>query len=111
MCLFEHTVNDVFRILLVEGVVTNFALEEGDEIACRLLGVESECILAFCCKSRVESEQMPVTALNSLLLFDLSNPQATLDTVVDARSIADYDGRTMVSFPWIPEQHIHNRSS
>ena len=61
VCLFEHTVNDVFRILLVEGVVTNFALEEGDEVTCRLLGVESECILAFCCKSRVESEQMPVT--------------------------------------------------
>ena len=41
---------------------------------------------------------MPVTALYSLLLSELSNLEAALDTVVDTRCIADNEGRSLVSF-------------
>ena len=58
-----------------------------------LLRVERERILAFLSQSGVEAPQVPVTALDSLLLLSLALTHTALglQTVVDTGSVSDDD--------------------
>ena len=59
----------------------------------RLLRVEREWVLAFLSQSWVVAPQVPVTALNSLLLLGLALTHTALglQTVVDTWSVSDDD--------------------
>ena len=58
-----------------------------------LLRVEREWVLAFLSQCWVEAPQVPVTALNSLLLLGLALTHTALglQTVVDTWSVSDDD--------------------
>ena len=60
------------RIRTFQSIVTYLSIEECLIISGRLLGIQSERILAFCSKSRIITEAVPVTSLNRQLLLGLS---------------------------------------
>ena len=77
---------------LQQAVVTDLAHDEVLELApVGFLAVQVEAVLAGLFLGRVETPQVPVTALDGLGLFVLGTPHTDLDTVVDTRSVADYD--------------------
>ena len=78
--------------------VADFALQEGLVIAGRLLGIEREGVLAFGLEGRIEAVQVPVAALDGILLLLLGNGHAALDAMVDARRIGDDDRRSVIGF-------------
>ena len=76
---------------LQQAVVTDLAHNEVLELApVGFLAVQVETVLAGLFLSRVETPQVPVTALDGLGLFVLGTTHADLDTVVDTRSVADH---------------------
>ena len=88
-----------FREALLEGCVTNFTLQEFLEFAIiRFFGIEAERVLALFFEFRIVAEEIPVTAFDSEFFFCLALAHALTDTMVDARSVADNQGRAMVSF-------------
>lgn len=91
MVLFKDSIDNFGRILLIQRVVTDFALEEADKVSGRLFGVEGERVLTFGLKIRVEAVQVPVSACDGVLLMSLCRTHAGLDAVVDAGCIADDD--------------------
>ena len=84
MVFLKDSINDFSRILLVEGIVADFALEESYEIAARLFGIEYERIFALCSEFRIVAIQVPVTTGYGILLVNLGGTHAGLDAVVDA---------------------------
>ena len=83
-----------------QGCITNFALQEVFEfIEVRSLAVEEEGLLSLFLQFRIITVVAPVTAINGCLCFELGVTHAKrLMTVVDARSVSNDEGRTMVSF-------------
>ena len=76
---------------LQQAVVTDLAHDEVLELApVGFLAVQVETVLAGLFLGRVETPQMPVTALDGLGLFVLRAAHADLDAVVDTRSVADH---------------------
>ena len=84
------------RLSLSKLSVSVFAEEEFLVIGGSFFAVEGERILALLCEGRIVSVELPVTCRNCLLLFDLA--VGHIDTVVDTRSVADDEGRTVISF-------------
>ena len=82
------------RILLLEGSVTYFACQEVHVVLLSGLAVQSELLAAA---GGVESEQIPVTGINSQLLFILNLGHTLADTMVDTRSVSDDQGRSGIS--------------
>ena len=81
-------------ISLLDREVTNLTEQEVVEVLpVGLLRVESERILAFIGQSGIVAPQVPVTALDSLLLLSLALTHAALGlhTVVDTGSVSDDD--------------------
>ena len=75
---------------LQQAVVTNLAHDEVLEFCpVGFLAVQVETVLAGLFLGGVETPQVPVTAINGELLFELGVTHADLDAVVDTRSIAD----------------------
>ena len=75
---------------LQQAVVTDLAHDEVLELApVGLFAVQVEAVLTGFVLGRVETPQVPVTALDSLGLFVLGTTHADLDAVVDTRSVAD----------------------
>ena len=81
-----------------QSVVTNLAHDEVTIRSSGSLAVELEGILALVSQTRIITEAVPVACFNSLLLLELRNAHAALDTVVDTGSVADDEGRTVVAF-------------
>ncbi len=76
---------------LQQAVVTDLAHDEVLELApVGFLAVQVEAVLAGLFLGRVETPQVPVTALDGLGLFVLGTTHADLDAVVDTRSVADH---------------------
>lgn len=85
------------REQLVKGCETNLSLEEVLELGpVWLLGVESERILSFGLEGWVVPVEVPVTAVNGKFLLLLAQTHTSLQTVVDARSVGDDQGWTVV---------------
>ena len=75
---------------LQQAVVTDLAHDEVLELApVGFLAVQVEAVLTGLFLGRVETPQVPVTALDSLSLFVLGTAHTNLDSVVDTRSVAD----------------------
>ena len=75
---------------LQQAVVTDLAHDEVLELSpVGFLAVQVETVLAGLFLGRVETPQVPVTALDGLGLFVLGTTHADLDAVVDTRSEAD----------------------
>ena len=76
---------------LQQAVVTDLAHDEVLELApVGFLAVQVEAVLTGLFLGRVETPQMPVTALDGLGLFVLGTTHTDLDAVVDTRSVADH---------------------
>ena len=75
---------------LQQAVVTDLAHDEVLELApVGFLAVQVEAVLTGLFLGRVETPQVPVTALDGLGLFVLGTTHTDLDAVVDTRSVAD----------------------
>ena len=81
----------------LQRAVTNFTLDEGSVISCGSLGIQLEGILASQSLSGIEAEHMPVTSSYGILDGLLSLDHTALDTLVDAGSVSDDQGRAMVA--------------
>ena len=92
VCLEEYICS--CRELTGKSGVAGFVHEELLVSASWCLGIKSELLLC----SWVISEQVPVTAVNSLLHFLLTVGHTTLDGVHFTRSITDDEGRTIICF-------------
>ena len=93
--------DEEFFGLLGEGlhqrVVADLAHNEVAELApVGLLGIQVEAILAFFFLGGVVVPEVPVAALDGLLLLVLRATHADLDTVVDAGCVADNERRAVV---------------
>ena len=83
---------------LQQAVVTDLAHDEVLELVpVGLLRVKVEAVLAGVFLGGVEAPEVPVTALDGLLLLVLAATHTDLDAVVDTRSVADDQGRSIGS--------------
>src|SRR5699024_639332 len=78
--------------------VTSLAHNELFVVSGRSLAVQGEWVLALCLQSRIEAEHIPVAAVNSAFHLFLAVGHAALDRVHLTWSVADYQGRTRISF-------------
>ena len=84
---------------LSKGCIAGFALEEVFElIIIWFLGIEDEWVLTFLSEFWVVSPEVPVAAIHSFLDMGLSDAHTLADTVVDARSVSDDEGWTLICF-------------
>ena len=82
---------------LHQRVVAHLAHDEVAELApVGLLRVEVEAVLAFLFLSGIVVPEVPVAALDGLLLLVLRAAHTNLDTVVDAGCVADDERRAVV---------------
>ena len=85
---------------LLDGEIADLAEQEVVEVCpVRLLGVEREWVLAFLGQSGIVAPEVPVAALDGLLLLGLALAHAALglQTVVDTGSVGDDDRRSVPS--------------
>ncbi len=92
---------------LHQGVVADLAHNEVAELApVGLLRVEVEAILSFIFLSGIEVPQVPVAALDGLLLLVLRATHTDLDTVVDAGCVADDERRSVVGLGLLDDVEV-----
>ena len=92
---------------LHQGVVADFAHNEVAELApVGLLRVEVEAVLAGLFLGRVEVPQVPVAALDGLLLLVLRAAHTDLDAVVDAGRVADDERRAVVGLGLLDDVEV-----
>jgi len=103
--------DEEFFGLLREGlhqrVVADLAHDEVAELApVGLLRVEVEAVLASLFLGGVEVPQVPVAALDGLLLLVLRAAHTDLDTVVDAGGVADDERRAVVGLGLLDDVEV-----
>ena len=92
---------------LHQRVVTHLAHNEVAELApVGLLGVEVEAVLAGVFLGRVVVPEMPVAALDGLLLLVLRAAHTDLDAVVDAGCVADDERRAVVGLGLLDDVEV-----
>ena len=92
---------------LHQGVVADLAHDEVAELApVGLLRVEVEAILAGVFLGGVEVPEMPVAALDGLLLLVLRATHTDLDAVVDAGCVADDERRAVVGLGLLDDVEV-----
>ena len=92
---------------LHQGVVTYLAHDEVAELApVEFLRVEVEAVLALILFGRIEVPEVPVAALDGLLLLVLRAAHTDLDAVVDAGRVADDERRAVVGLGLLDDVEV-----
>ena len=92
--LIEHVC--LLREGELKGSIAVLAHDELLEVARGLLGVELERILSFVCQLRIEAIEVPVACLDCLLFLGDGEAHGALHVVLDARAVADDEGRSVI---------------
>lgn len=91
-----HVPGTVLGAAVMQNFDTVLAHDELLEVACGLLGVELERILSLVCQLGIEAVEVPVACLDGLLFLGDGEAHGALHVVLDARAVADDEGRSVI---------------